>query len=97
MKGPRNVIELTPPSNEPATRDLPLAAFLASRGVRLVGTKLYGTRVFFVFRAEGFDEHRAAWFSGDDNISARAFADSLRTMKQLLHEVLDNRTGPEGA
>ena len=69
-----------------STPDLHLSAFLQAKGKTVLRTERSGRRVFFVFEdSKGQCENleRSFW-NGEGTISARAFSNSLSTLKNWL-------------
>jgi hypothetical protein len=68
------------------TNDLYFAAFLASRGVALVGAERSGhNQIVFVFAAavEEYESQQSAWLSGQ-SVSASAYASTIQHLKGLI-------------
>ena len=70
------------------TKDLYFAAFLQARGVELINTRRRGSVVWFVFEdVDNMRDLRHDFFSGTGKVKARPYADALRNLKSLIHEV----------
>lgn len=70
------------------TEDLYFAAFLVARDVEMLDTNRKGTVVEFVFdNVDNMRELRNAYFSGEGEVGARSYANALRSLKSLIHEV----------
>jgi hypothetical protein len=69
------------------TRDLWLAAALIASGRRLSGLAWREGRAFFVFSdAAACAQAAEGYWSGELRVSAKAFADGLRDLKNRLHD-----------
>ncbi|MFA4846300.1 MAG: DUF5659 domain-containing protein [Patescibacteria group bacterium] len=67
------------------TRDLNLAACIYASGVVLDETRRDVGVCFFVFRDVGRCERlMRAYYNGEAMVSAKAYADALRTLKDLI-------------
>lgn len=70
-----------------ATKDYWLAGGLLASGALLVRLDWHNSKAFFIFRNRPICELRAnAYWSGELMVSARAFADALRTLKTRIYE-----------
>jgi hypothetical protein len=68
------------------TPDYWLAASLLAAGKKLLRLDWQGRRAFFVFADSANCEALSqAYWAGDLRVSAKLFADSLRTLKDRLH------------
>jgi hypothetical protein len=82
-------------SNEPGTHaasDLYYAAFLLSSGLDLVKTRRDGPRVVFLFSVDPDDDVeqlKIAWHSGKGEVSAQAYAQNLKNLKDLAFHQRD--------
>ena len=74
---------MTPPSAETRISDIHLTAFLVCRGHKLVRVEGPPGRREFVFQGLSPDA-MIAFYSGDDQVSARALLDALRNLRGLL-------------
>lgn len=77
-----------------STRDFWLAAALAASGCRILRLDWHGARAQFVFDDGRCDALADNYWSGTLQVSARAMADALRTLKDRLHNGDDNAAPP---
>lgn len=67
------------------TKDLSLAGMLYAKGVTFVGVNRSGKLCHFVFENRQLCEKlQQQFFSGTVDVSARRYADALRTLKDLV-------------
>lgn len=85
----------TQPQMPYRTSELELAAFLKSRGHRLLSAKMAGRVVAFEFEADAAEEV-SLYFSGAES-SARELFEAHRSLRALIQQVREhaNQTGTE--
>jgi hypothetical protein len=70
------------------TRDLYFAAYLNASGVEMVDTQRRGSEVQFIFEyVDDMRERRNGYFSGQADVSALDYANAIKSLKSLIHEV----------
>lgn len=66
------------------TSDIYFGAYLSAIGAPLRTTEREGRTVFFVFDdCTDIEDLRLAWLSGNGQVSALTYANSLKSLKQL--------------
>lgn len=87
-------MDMTEPAHTFATRDLWLSAALLAAGERLLRLDWRDGRAHFVFPdARHCGALADRYWRGDLHVSAKAFADSLRTLKDRLFSEGGNGNG----
>ncbi len=72
-------------NNEFTTKDLYLAGFLYAKGAKFKGVEREGRICWFLFDDESnCNTLQSQFFSKTADVNARAYADSLRTLKDLI-------------
>lgn len=71
------------------TKDLYFGAFLMTAGIRLRETTRKGNSVYFVFEdPKRIDDLRVQYFNRTIKVPALEYANNIKNMKSLTHEVL---------
>ena len=78
----------SPEKSEFSTTDLYFAAYLQTAGVRMLRPERSGSgKVSFVFDSSisNIEELKNAWFSQQGRIPALPYANSIKTLKSVVH------------